>query len=470
MELSRQMLALLVDSLDCGIFTVDTEQRITSWNRAAEKITGFRSSEMIGRKCSDIKCLNCIKCGDYSCSLFRDGEIKKVECVIERPDGRPVRVLKSGRLIYSAEGKLLGGVESFSAIAALKSDLSVGIGSEAGDDETLPVPGMIGSSQAMRQVYRLVRFASLSESTVLITGESGTGKELVAHAVHTLSSRSEGPFVAVNCSALPESLLESELFGHVKGAFSGAVSNKVGRFEITRGGTIFLDEIGDISPLIQLKLLRVLQNQEYQRVGESITRKADVRVITATNKDLFQEVRKGTFREDLFFRLKVFPIHLPPLRERKEDVPGLVEHFIRIFNRKTGKKISRVHQEAMKLLYEYCYPGNVRELEHAIEYAFVLCQGEEIGPFELPQEILRVEYRKQFCPPNQLTGQPGLSPAVAPILPGRGRWARPGREELLQVLNRTGWNQTQAARVLGVSRVTVWSWMKKMGLKRPGIP
>jgi two-component system response regulator HydG len=471
MGLSGEMLELLLENIECGVFTVDTQRRITSWNSAAERITGFKSEEMIGRHCRDLNSLNCFSDCDADkddCPVFRDGELKMRECVFSRPDGTTVRVLKNARLVYGRHGRLLGAVESLTDISALSSRPAPIFQPASEEEEARPVPGMIGASDQMREVYRLIRFAADSESTVLVTGESGTGKELVARAIHNLSRREKESFVAVHCSALPESLLESELFGHVKGAFSGAIADKVGRFELADKGTIFLDEIGDISPLIQLKLLRVLQNQEYQRVGESLTRRADVRVIAATNKDLLAEVRKGEFREDLFFRLKVFPISLPPLRERQSDITELVHHFVAGFNRKTGKNIKSIHHDAMKLLLDYCWPGNVRELEHAIEYAFVLCQKEEIGPFELPQEILRVEFRKQFCPPGEQNI--GLAAALSSdsALLRVGPRARPTQAELLGVLEQAGWNQSAAARLLGVSRVTVWNWMKKAGIKRPG--
>ena len=470
MKLDLETLELLLDNIGCGVFTVDNERRITSWNRSAAEITGFPASAMLGKRCCSLKCLNCVQgtAGEAEdCQVFREGNTGPQECVLARADGTTVRVLKSGRLLYDKAGNLLGAVESLTDISSIRTEFNELFQDSAGLQESAPVPGMIGLSEQMRQVYRLVRFAAESESTVLVTGESGTGKELVARAVHALGRRHSGPFVAVNCSALPETLLESELFGHVKGAFSGAVANKVGRFELAAGGTVFLDEIGDISPLIQLKLLRILQNREYQRVGESASRTAEVRVIAATNKDLLQAVRRGEFREDLFFRLKVFPIAIPPLRDRKSDISELVRHFITEFNRKTGKRISLIKPEAMKLLLEYCWPGNVRELEHAIEYAFVLIQNEELGPFELPQEILRMEFRKQFCPPGQQNFLIAADSQAAVTAAPSNHRGQPGRSELLQALQQYGWNQSAAARHYGVSRVTIWSWMKKLGITKP---
>ncbi len=472
MTVSDKILELIHQNVECGILAVDADCRVIYWNAAAERITGRSSAEMIGNQCPDMLCTNCIdqkKRDNDTCSLLGSGEETiSGECVLRRPDGSMVRVLKSARVLRDDQsGKTIGAVESLTDVSSIKPDLTAYPSSVGQHDETAPVPGMIGKGAEIREVYRLVRFAADSESTVLVTGESGTGKELVARAVHQLGRRSDGPLVAVNCSALPETLLESELFGHVKGAFSGAIRDKVGRFELAGGGTIFLDEIGDISPLIQLKLLRVLQNQEYQRVGESSTSTADVRVVAATNKNLLDSVRCGEFREDLFFRLKVFPIALPALRDRKSDISELVRHFIDHFNRKTGKQVGRIAPEAMKLLMDYCWPGNIRELEHAIEYAFVLCQGEEITPFMLPQEILRVEFRKQFCPQGQTGSLAGPLAAPPDILPSASTRARPGREELLRTLESSGWNQSATARFFGVSRVTVWNWINKYGIAKP---
>lgn len=466
--------AEIIDNLSCGVFTVDRERRIVSWNSAAERITGKSAGQIVGHKCCELLCLNCFMNADEikaDCPFGAVGRQFDTECVISRPDGSSVRVLKSSRAIYSDSGEVIGAVETLTDISNVSSDyFSAPVDNRNADTDTQPVPGIIGVSHPMREVYRLVRFAAESESTVLITGESGTGKELAARAIHALSRRASGPFVAVNCSALPENLLESELFGHVRGAFSGAIGDKVGRFELADKGTIFLDEIGDISPLIQLKLLRVIQEHEYQRVGESKTRKADVRIITATNRDLLSRVKKGEFREDLFFRLKVFPVKLPALRERKGDIPALLDYFIEKFNGITGKAIERMHPESMKLILEYCWPGNVRELEHAVEYAFVLCQGKEIDPFELPQEILRAEIRSQFCPQGA-SAIDGFSLANFPSTPipsGQVRQDTDNPDLVRQALDRFGWNQTRAAEYLGISRVTLWKKMKKFTIERPG--
>ncbi|MFO8089551.1 MAG: sigma-54 dependent transcriptional regulator, partial [Desulfatiglandaceae bacterium] len=266
---------------------------------------------------------------------------------------------------------------------------------------------------------------------------------------HFNGPRSEMPFVTVNCVALSETLLESELFGHVRGAFTGAVRHRTGRFESADGGTVFLDEIGEISPFIQTKLLRVLQEKEIERVGESRRRKIDIRIIAASNKDLAGLINGGNFREDLYYRLKVFPIELPPLRKRREDIPLLVDHFITIQNEKTGKHIRGFSSQAMRIAMDYPWPGNVRELENAVEHAFVLCNGERIEIFDLPVEVRRYKY-----------GQP---PRAASVSPGTGprRNHSFSRENLVELLEECGWNKAEAARRLGLSRTAVWKYMKK---------
>jgi len=308
---------------------------------------------------------------------------------------------------------------------------------------------IIGKSSPMQQVFATIRAAAASDATILIQGESGSGKELVAGAVHYNSNRAEMPFVTVNSSALSESLLESELFGHAKGAFTGAVRDRMGRFEESESGTLFLDEIGNLSPFIQVKLLRVLQEREFERVGESKKRKLDIRIITATNRNLYRLVEDGLFREDLYYRLKVFPINLPPLRQRKKDIPLLISHFIKQQNAKTGKRISGVTQQAMRIFLDYNWPGNVRELENAIEHAFVLCENEHIDLFDLPVEIRQLEYRMD----------PSARQASAA---GSGTFRKkPTRELLIATLEESDWNKAEVARRMGFSRASIWKYMKK---------
>ncbi|KAF0234207.1 MAG: fis family transcriptional, partial [Desulfovibrionaceae bacterium] len=316
--------------------------------------------------------------------------------------------------------------------------------------------GLIGKSKVMRSIYAVLDQLSEVESTVLVTGESGTGKELVAEALHYGGPRAKGPLIKVNCSALSESLLESELFGHVRGAFTGAIRDKVGRFEAAEGGTIFLDEIGDISPRIQLNLLRVLERKEYERVGDSKTRRANVRVIAATNADMQDKIRQGLFREDLYYRLKVMVIHLPPLRERTEDIPLLCEHFLGLFRASFGKHIAKVGEEVMRIFMTYRWPGNVRELRYALEHACILCPGGEIQTMHLPHELANGPS------PHESQEQPAHR-ALSP----RGHIQQGGltREDLLDALERSANNRAKAARLLGVDRRTLYRNMEKHGVQ-----
>jgi transcriptional regulator with GAF, ATPase, and Fis domain len=308
-------------------------------------------------------------------------------------------------------------------------------------------------------VFAAIRAAAESDAAVLIQGESGTGKELVAGAIHQEGPRADKPLVTVNCAALPESLLESELFGHVRGSFTGAARDRKGRFEEADGGTVFLDEVGELSPFIQVKLLRVLQEREIERVGESTRRHVDIRVLAATHQDLFDRVGQGLFREDLYYRLKVFPIHLPPLRERREDVPILIAHFIGRLNRRTGKAIAGLTEPAMRACLDHPWPGNVRELENAVEHGFVLCRTEQIALEHLPREL-----RAPAAAAPATAGAPSTASARA-----RARALTP--QALTRLLEESAWNKAEAARRLGVSRTAVWKYMRrwKIPLARPNM-
>ena len=309
---------------------------------------------------------------------------------------------------------------------------------------------MVGQSRKMRDIFALTRQLAAVDTTVLITGESGTGKELIAEALHALGPRAQKPLVKVNCSALAPTLLESELFGHVRGAFTGAVKDTVGRFQAAQGGTLFLDEIGDIPQSVQIRLLRFLEQKEYERVGDHATIRADVRVVAATNVHLMHKVREGLFREDLYYRLRVVEIALPPLRERAEDIPLLVEHFVRHFCGKFGKPISGVSGDMLSLFLRYPWPGNVRELKHALEHAAVLCQEGTISSAHLPPELADFAQSRGFDPFHPAPGGPG-------------------RGDLLEALNRTDWNKAKAARMLGVSRSTLYRKLLEFNITRsPG--
>lgn len=311
---------------------------------------------------------------------------------------------------------------------------------------------LVGRSRAMQEVYRFIDDLATADSTVLLIGESGTGKELIAQAIHDSSQRKSKPLIKVNCAALADDVLESELFGHVRGAFTGAVKDRVGRFEAAHGGTIFLDEIGDISARLQMRLLRVLQEGEFERVGESRSIKVDVRVVAATNQDLPEKIKQGSFRSDLYYRLNVIRVDIPALRQRKEDLPALVEHFIRAFNLRMDRAITGLSPEAMAAIVAHDWPGNVRELENAIERAFVVCRGSEILPQHLPPEITRAVHMAPMAEAN-LVEAPSASSA--------------GREVVERVLNETDWNIAKTARRLGISRNTLYQRITHYGIKRP---
>jgi nitrogen regulation protein NR(I) len=325
---------------------------------------------------------------------------------------------------------------------------------------------LVGQSPAIRTIYGVVEKVANTPSTVLISGESGTGKELIARALHENSSRHAGPFIKINCAAIPKTLMESELFGYDKGAFTGAVGAKPGRFELAHGGTLFLDEIGEIPIEMQVKLLRVLQESEFERVGGIKTIKVDVRLVTATNRDLLAEVGAGAFREDLFYRLNVVPIHIPPLRERREDIPLLADHFIAKFNDRLKKEIAAITPEAIERLVAYQWPGNIRELENLMERTVLFCEGPEIRVSDLPPEVAGAAPPQSASAPSHAPGEETLRPAPESLKEAvRAETERVERELIQRALDATGGNVTQAARKLKISRKSLQTKMKELGLR-----
>ncbi|MBN1911605.1 MAG: sigma 54-interacting transcriptional regulator [Pirellulales bacterium] len=448
MLLSREALEAILDSLAEGIVTLDWSGRVLSVNRAACEILEVEKDEALHHTCRSLF-------GEKFCAAAHE-----VRNAVQA--GQPVENILSKFQTRSGDDRILtfrtnplqtgpdgpaGNVVVFrdtTELLRLKADLT----------RQYQLHNLVGKSKPMQEIFRLIEEVADSDATVLIEGESGTGKELVARAIHHLSPRTNGPFVAVDCSSLAEGVLESELFGHVKGAFTGAMRDKQGRFEAASRGTIFLDEIGDLAPAIQVKLLRVLQERVIQRVGGDQTIPVDIRVIAATHRPLAEMVGSGDFRQDLYYRLRVVPIRLPALRERRDDLPLLAQHFVDLFAEQTGRAIEGAGQEAMALILDYPWPGNVRELENAIEYAFVKARSGQIGPEHLPPEIR--DQAGLLGPAFHRTDQ-ALS--VADVT---------SPEQLRGLLEANRWNVAKTARQLGVSRTTLYKRIHTLRLGRPG--
>lgn len=455
----REILELqaVLDSMADGVMVMDAERRIRRWNRAMERLTGYTAAEALGQSCAflrhDRPQVEGRILGFIDCSAALEGKVEGEEVLIRRKDGVEAPLLVSARVLRDERGAIVGSVTTFTDLSRLRELQRENQLLREEAREIAAFHNIVGRGALMREVFRLIELAAASEETVLILGETGVGKELVARAIHHHSARKDGPLVTVNCTALSESLLESELFGHVRGAFTGAIRDKVGRFESAHGGTVFLDEVGEMPPVIQVKLLRVLQERTIERVGESATRRVDVRVIAATHRDLDALVRTGQFREDLYYRLKVFPIRLPPLRERKEDIAPLTAHFVRQFRERTGKAITGLTPDAMRMVMDHAWPGNVRELENAIAHGFVTCAEGLIGPFDLPVELRRAEVRSAAS-----------EAFMAARRADNPRRRKPTREMLLQLLEEYGWNKAEVARRLGMDRTSVWRLMKALGV------
>lgn len=433
--------SILNDIAD-GVVVIGLDHRVLFINRAAKEILGQVGDDelLCGKKCREVVGHSACSLGCIINTTIKTGEhIYNYESYLEK-GGRKVTLSINTSLLKDEDGKIIGGVEIFrdvSLIKELKNELKGKYRFE----------NVVGKNYKMHEVYELLYEVAPTKATVLIEGETGTGKELIANAIHHNSPRSGRPFIKLNCAALSEGVLESELFGHVKGAFTGAIADKPGRFELASGGTLFLDEIGDITLHTQVKLLRVLQEGEFERVGGTKTVKVDVRVVAATNKDLKAAVEKGQFREDLYYRLKVVPIHLPALRERKDDIPLLVRHFIDKFNKEMGREITNLSPRAMELFMEYNYPGNIRELEHIIEHAFVRCQGKTILPEHLPRELQNVDVIDKAMESDE------------PL-------KELERETILRALNEAGWKYQECAKRLKISRTTLWRKMKELDIQK----
>jgi len=457
---TEELHSLIFDSIHEGVFTVDHDFRVTSFNAEAERITGVSRREAVGKKCYEVfRASICQRGCALKETLATGRPLRDVRIDVLNAAMLPLPIAVSTAVLRRGD-RLVGGVEIFrdlSDIESLRNELK-GQGA---------FESIVGTSPAMKALFQLLPDVAASGAPVLIEGPSGTGKELVANAIHALSDRRDKPFVRVNCGALPDNLLESELFGYLRGAFTDARSDKPGHFALADGGTILLDEIGDITPAFQLKLLRVLQEGEIQPLGGRRPVKVDVRVLAATNRNLAALVAEGRFRQDLYYRIRVVPVTLPPLRERRQDVPLLVDHFVRLLSLKTGKPIREVAPKAMAALCEHDYPGNVRELQNILERAFVLCHGHRIEPRHLPDEIVHERARavhdgallaRRRKPSERAVLRAASSPAKVRAV------TDPVAGKLLEALEANDWNRTTTARSLGIGRNTLWRRMREHGL------
>ncbi|MFO8172733.1 MAG: sigma 54-interacting transcriptional regulator [Longimicrobiales bacterium] len=427
---------LIFQSISDGVFTVDESRIITSFNRAAEQITGFEAEEAVGRHCFDIfRTEFCHTRCPLKDTLRHMEMVEDARVSILTKEGCELPISVTTTLLRDEDGEVVGAVEFFRDLSDLE-DLHRRL------DERKALENIVSVNREMQELIQLLPDVAKSECNVLIQGPSGSGKELLAQVIHNLSPRKYGPYIKINCGALPATLLESELFGYEKGAFTDGKRDKPGQFCLANGGTLLLDEISEMDPALQVKLLRVLNDGEYQPLGSTKTFHTDARILAATNADLQDRIERGTFRDDLFFRINVVNLRIPPLKDRPADIPLLADHFLKKFRRKTRKSIRRVAPEAVSALRRYSFPGNVRELENAIEHAFVMCHDDEIQLPHLPPSITREAERVH----------------------GVTREKKSEREVIAEALERHGGNRSEAARELGIHRSTLWRKLKTYGL------
>jgi len=438
---------IILDSIADGVFTVDSKWRITSFNRAAEKITGITRAEAMGRQCREV--FRASIC-ENQCSLrytVKTGQpVVNQSIFIVNSRGEQVPISISTALLKNRKNQVIGGVETFRDLSLVEELQKELYNRQSFHD-------IISKNKEMNRLFHIVEQLSDSDATVILAGESGTGKELFAKAIHSTSQRKDGPLITINCGALPDNLLESELFGYKAGAFTDARKDKPGRITLAHGGTLFLDEIGDISPAMQVRLLRVLQEKIFEPLGGTKSEKVDVRIIAATNKDLEKLVKEGGFREDFYYRINVVKLMLPPLRDRKEDLPLLSEHFIRKFNRRKGKDILGLQPEALANLMSYNYPGNIRELENIIEYAMVVCKNSLISVKHLPDYLVRgsdPEYSESLSLNSKQNSMKGQE-----------------KEFIYNALAENNWNRKRTAAQLDIHPATLWRKIKRLNIELP---
>jgi PAS domain S-box-containing protein len=440
-KMGNRQLEIILNSIADGVFTIDLKKNITSFNRAAEKITGIPGEQAIGQKCFDV--FHASIC-QSACAI--DKTMKTGKQIIDLPlnilnsSGKTTPISISTAVLKNAAGKVIGGVETFrdlSAFEEMRKEI----------EKQYVYSDIVSKNHEIKKLFEIIPDIAESDSTVLIQGPSGSGKELFARAIHNHSNRKSGPYIAINCSALPDTLLESELFGYVKGAFTDAKKNKPGRFALAKNGTLFLDEIGDLSAALQVKLLRVLQEREYEPLGSTRPVKSNARIITATNRDLNLLLSQGRLREDFYYRINVIKINLPPLSKRREDIPLLVEHFVNKFNLKQNKKIAGISDEVMEFFMEYDFNGNIRELENIIEHSFVLCRDSLITMDHLSTDLQKTYKDKKTMSSDSSS-----------------RLQEAEKKIILHALNKYHGNRKKTAAELNINASTLWRKMKKLGI------
>jgi two-component system, NtrC family, response regulator HydG len=427
-----------------GLMIVDKDGNIIFFNAAAERITGYRKEEVVGQQCTILDSDTCVMLTDEGrqkdCGIFKTGSINNKKCRIRASDGRAVYLLKNATVLKNEKGEMIGAVESMTDITSLymKEMELEELKQELRQEYWFM--GLLGKSEPMQHLFEQIRNAAGSEAPVLVSGESGTGKNIVAQAIHGLSRRKEGPFVALNCGSLNDYLLESELFGHKKGSFTGAMSDRMGRFEAAHNGSIFLDEIGDMPKVMQVKLLRVLEEKVVERVGDHRPVPVNVRLISATNKDLNSLVNSEAFREDLLYRINSILIKVPPLRERAEDIPVITFHYLKKISHINNKDIRRISPDALDIITNYRWPGNVRQLINTIEHCAITCKGDTVEVSDLPEYVF---HEKKV----------------------EGNDKSTDRDQLLSALSQYKGSRTLTAKHLGISRVTLWKRLKELGIE-----
>ncbi|OXU14374.1 sigma-54 interaction domain-containing protein [Sedimentisphaera salicampi] len=438
----------LIETVPCSVFIVDKNRKIIFWSKSAEQLTGFSAEEILGSTCYKLRMNICAskdpEIRKTFCPLESGNEGAEVECEMIRKDGSTIPVMRRSKPVYDDSGQMIGAIEALIDVSLIKqarTEISI-LKHEIARRGSFGQ--LVGGSARMQKLYETIKVVSQTDANVVVEGDTGTGKELIAKTIHNESLRSKGIFLAVNCGALPESLLEAELFGHAKGAFTGAVQTRTGCFEAAGGGTLFLDEIGEMPLTSQVKILRAIQEKEITRVGETAPRKIDVRIIAASNRNLYKMVQEGTFREDLYYRLNVVNLRVPSLSERREDIPDLVTHFIHQFNSEYGRNIEGCSPSAMENLLSRDWPGNVRELKHSIEHAFAVSLK---GQKTITVESLPAVKTKSMDFEQEQTSLPSDP-----------------KTELLEALKKTDGNKTKAAKLLGITRAGLYKRMKRFGI------